>query len=349
VLAPVAVPVPVPSDADPAEGVVTIRTSDPEWTGKLARMLRDTRQDAPVWTGPHWKKSWYWGCQWGCLDLSAVAEGSGDTWVIPHTYAEFLGAAAATVEAVTAERRRCSRCGAAVARRVGWADVDTSAGWESLCASCLATHDSSLREYDGQLRDIPYARARYRQQNPATLYRCALCAQPAVVWDHCHEHGYIRGPLCRECNMSDHWLFRVPYRLERFPIDHAEQCKGCARTQPNLGIHAAIVRYWIGSLATPPIGHDHPQMVELSAYPNKQSIRDAIEQQTYAVEPVAWTCRECEESWEQQIDPERILVVISRVMPYLHTGDITLITGNAEEACAVLRPVNREVLAAGEG
>jgi hypothetical protein len=329
-VAPLATPLTAPLStapaSAPAEDVVTIRTTDPEWTGKLARMLRDTRQDEPTWTGPTWKRSWYWGCQWGCLDLAGIAVGSGETWTVPQRYFEFLAVGAALVEAVTVERRRCSRCGAAVARRVGWAEVDSAAGWENLCVTCLAAHHSRLRDYDGQLRDILYVRARYRRENPAPLYRCVLCGDPAVVWDHCHEHGYIRGPLCRRCNTNDYWLFRAPYRLDRRPIDHVQQCKGCAGTRPGLGINAAVIQRWIATIIRAPEGHSHPLKVELTAFPGKLGIQDAIRQQTYAVESVAWTCRECEEHWEQPIDPDQMIAVSSQVTAYLRTGDISLIT-----------------------
>jgi hypothetical protein len=26
----------------------------------------------------------------------------------------------------------------------------------------------------------------------------------AQVWDHCHEHGFVRAPLCNRCN-TWHW------------------------------------------------------------------------------------------------------------------------------------------------
>ena len=42
---------------------------------------------------------------------------------------------------------------------------------------------------------------------PARSHLCVLCEyeSSAWCWDHCHEHGLVRGPLCRTCNrlMSD--------------------------------------------------------------------------------------------------------------------------------------------------
>ncbi len=33
---------------------------------------------------------------------------------------------------------------------------------------------------------------------------CAVCrTAPAAVLDHCHEHGYVRGPVCQSCNTQE--------------------------------------------------------------------------------------------------------------------------------------------------
>ncbi|MGW0778833.1 endonuclease domain-containing protein [Streptomyces sp. NPDC002835] len=50
------------------------------------------------------------------------------------------------------------------------------------------------------------AYARLRERGPrAEDFLCAMCdpARPAAVWDHCHEHGLIRGPLCGSCNTME--------------------------------------------------------------------------------------------------------------------------------------------------
>jgi hypothetical protein len=33
--------------------------------------------------------------------------------------------------------------------------------------------------------------------------KCALCDRAAVVLDHCHGTGLVRGMLCRSCNLVD--------------------------------------------------------------------------------------------------------------------------------------------------
>jgi len=53
----------------------------------------------------------------------------------------------------------------------------------------------------GRPRDwtgTPYGHNRRIRRAPGG--GCVLCAQRATVWDHCHRHGIIRGPLCARCN-----------------------------------------------------------------------------------------------------------------------------------------------------
>ncbi|MFF2226898.1 endonuclease domain-containing protein [Streptomyces globisporus] len=65
-------------------------------------------------------------------------------------------------------------------------------------------------------------RARYRPL--ARVYRCDLCPAPAAFWDHCHDHGLIRGPLCRSCNGSEgFWVHALR------GVEHLMRCPGCRK------------------------------------------------------------------------------------------------------------------------
>ncbi|MFI1535772.1 endonuclease domain-containing protein [Streptomyces anandii] len=99
------------------------------------------------------------------------------------------------------------------------------------------------KELEGQLYSV-------LSRKPGTSRRvagwaCAVCrGAPATVLDHCHEHGYVRAPLCQSCNTlerPDHLYsndIRVANRYTRlFHTDtddwlrHWHRCPGCrART-----------------------------------------------------------------------------------------------------------------------
>ncbi|MEU3145267.1 endonuclease domain-containing protein [Streptomyces sp. NPDC006999] len=88
---------------------------------------------------------------------------------------------------------------------------------------------------------------------------CAVCLRvPAAVLDHCHEHGYVRAPVCQSCNTRerpDH-LYATDARvtdrcLRLFRTDaetwlrHWHRCTGCrARTVlplPHLAAWTAFI------------------------------------------------------------------------------------------------------------
>ncbi|MFE8950455.1 endonuclease domain-containing protein [Streptomyces sp. NPDC007856] len=106
---------------------------------------------------------------------------------------------------------------------------------------------ASLRPYNGELEGQLYS---VLSGKPGTSRRvagwvCAVCrTAPATVLDHCHEHGYVRAPVCQSCNTlerPDHLYsndIRVANHYARlFDTDtddwlrHWHRCPGCrART-----------------------------------------------------------------------------------------------------------------------
>ncbi|MER6434423.1 endonuclease domain-containing protein [Streptomyces sp900105245] len=104
-----------------------------------------------------------------------------------------------------------------------------------------------LRPYRGELQGQLYSALTRRPGTSGKVagWTCAVCrTAPAAVLDHCHEHGYVRAPVCQSCNTQerpDHLYsndVRVAGRYQRlFDTDaahwlpHWHCCPGCrART-----------------------------------------------------------------------------------------------------------------------
>lgn len=80
-----------------------------------------------------------------------------------------------------------------------------------------------------------------RSRERASLHPCALAhwgdyctpreltAPNIMVWDHCHVHGYIRGPLCGFHNGRMRHFDRGHARYVHDPdlIQYAQRCAGC--------------------------------------------------------------------------------------------------------------------------
>ncbi|MFK0296467.1 endonuclease domain-containing protein [Streptomyces sp. NPDC090442] len=106
---------------------------------------------------------------------------------------------------------------------------------------------TSPRPYNAELEGQLYSVLSRKPgtSRKVTQWACAVChTAPATVLDHCHEHDYVRAPLCQSCNTQerpDHLYsndIRVANRYRRlFDTDtdhwlrHWHRCPGCrART-----------------------------------------------------------------------------------------------------------------------
>ncbi|MFC1232290.1 MULTISPECIES: endonuclease domain-containing protein [Streptomyces] len=106
-----------------------------------------------------------------------------------------------------------------------------------------------LRPYNEELKGHRYS---VLSRKPGTSrkvagWTCAIChTAPAAVLDHCHEHGYVRAPVCHSCNTQerpDHLYsndIRVANRYTRLFHTHTtawlchwHRCPGC-RTRTTL-------------------------------------------------------------------------------------------------------------------
>ncbi|MGC5041102.1 endonuclease domain-containing protein [Streptomyces sp. DT73] len=155
---------------------------------------------------------------------------SGQEWLLPRDYIALLDRWAQQEEQLTERARFCSSCGLQGPYWGGWRTA-TRKGYVTRCPPCSG---AAFRPYAGHLRGVQYESA-VRKRTRADDYLCRLCKErQASAWDHCHEHGHVRGPLCGGCNNRecktppDYFL-----RLEGGAL-HLLECRGCLeqRTLP---------------------------------------------------------------------------------------------------------------------
>ncbi|MFE0336006.1 endonuclease domain-containing protein [Streptomyces sp. NPDC058955] len=115
---------------------------------------------------------------------------------LPKAYAELLNRWEQAAEGLVGRARICSRSRAQGPRWGAWR-TPSPLGYITLCPPCSG---ATFQRYTGHLRGVLYESPR-RRRTRADEYLCRMCAETrASVWDHCHDHGYVRGPLCASCN-----------------------------------------------------------------------------------------------------------------------------------------------------
>ncbi|MFE7650198.1 endonuclease domain-containing protein [Streptomyces phaeoluteigriseus] len=173
------------------------------------------------------------------LELLTRSEGR---WWLPRAYAEVLDRWEQMEEKLIDRARVCSRCGARGPRWSGWR-TPTSTGYVTMCPPCSG---AEFIAYTGHLRGVPYGQMRARKLR-ADDYLCRLCqSSRASVWDHCHDHDLVRGPVCASCNTFEGK--GIPeYLLQREEVvAHLLECTRCRgeRTLPSR-FHAAVAQAYL--------------------------------------------------------------------------------------------------------
>ncbi|ADI06761.1 hypothetical protein SBI_03640 [Streptomyces bingchenggensis BCW-1] len=184
------------------------------------------------------------GIDWRQILVEQTRDATQRTWWLPRAVVRLLDAAEHT-ETQWVQAARTRQASAAVTeppshpRQARDADGRQTTSPEGPTAS--------PRPYNGELEGQLYS---VLSRKPGTSRRvagwaCAVCrTTPAAVLDHCHEHGYVRAPVCQSCNTQerpDHLYsndIRVANRYTRlFHTDtdhwlrHWHRCPGCrART-----------------------------------------------------------------------------------------------------------------------
>ncbi|WP_274911025.1 endonuclease domain-containing protein [Streptomyces sp. WZ-12] len=184
------------------------------------------------------------GVDWRQILVEQTRDGSQRTWWLPRAVVRLLDAAehAETQWLHAARTRQASAPVTEPPSPTRQAPVTD--GPQTTNSKSPTT---ALRPYNAELKGQLYS---VLSKKPSTSRRvaewaCAVChTAPATVLDHCHEHGYVRAPLCQSCNTQerpDHLYdndIRVANRYRRlFDTDtenwlrHWHRCPGCrART-----------------------------------------------------------------------------------------------------------------------
>ncbi|MCX4657442.1 endonuclease domain-containing protein [Streptomyces microflavus] len=155
---------------------------------------------------------------------------SGNEWLLPRAYIELLDRWEQREDELVDLARTCSTCGLRGPYWGGWR-TSTSQGYVTRCPPCSG---AVFRSYTGHLRGVQYASARRRATRPDD-YLCRLCKKrQATVWDHCHEHGYVRAPLCGSCNNRECKSMPHDFLQMDGALRHLLECVGCLdqRTLP---------------------------------------------------------------------------------------------------------------------
>ncbi|MEN3585324.1 endonuclease domain-containing protein [Streptomyces sp. ZYX-F-203] len=237
----------------------------PSWRRRVATELRRTPPPGPARgrasDGP---SSHLAGVEWRRVLVERGCDGARPTWWLPRALVRLLDAAehaetrwprtARVRGAAAGERPARPAPGGPTPRRAEDGDGAGAAG-----PARPAT--PTPRPYTRQWEDRRYS---VLSREPGIALKiagwlCGVCGEtPATVLDHCHEHGYVRAPVCQSCNTRerpDHLYatdVRVAGRYTRlFGSDaevwlrHWHRCTGCrARTVlplPHLAAWTAFV------------------------------------------------------------------------------------------------------------
>ncbi|MEU6106311.1 endonuclease domain-containing protein [Streptomyces flaveolus] len=98
----------------------------------------------------------------------------------------------------------------------------------------MAVHRAPARR---AVREVPLAR------HPGRQLPLPAVPSQAFAWDHCHEHGHVRGPLCTSCNNVEGKTAPDSFLQLEGGALHLLQCRGCReqRTLPRR-FHLEVVR-----------------------------------------------------------------------------------------------------------
>ncbi|MGW6941356.1 endonuclease domain-containing protein [Streptomyces xanthophaeus] len=156
----------------------------------------------------------------GLQPLRALTRTGPASWSLPRACTTLLDCSQALEQTLLEQAQICSSCKSQGPRYGGWRQPTTT-GYVTLCPPCSG---AAYQPYKGHLRGVAYRDLRRTMR--ADDYLCRLCqASRAFTWDHCHDHGHIRGPVCASCNTFEGKGVR--FLQGEGSILHLLECRGC--------------------------------------------------------------------------------------------------------------------------
>ncbi|MEU6012410.1 endonuclease domain-containing protein, partial [Streptomyces sp. NPDC047453] len=198
------------------------------------------------------------GIDWRRILVEQTRDRTARTWWLPRAVVRLLDAAEHTETQWLQAARPCQASAVATEPPSHHRQAQALDSRQTTSPDCPT---APLRPYNGELQGHLYSAL---SRKPGTSrkvagWTCAICrTAPATVLDHCHEHGYVRAPVCHSCNTQerpDHLYsndIRVANHYTRLFhthtadwLRHWHRCPGCrARTTlplPHLAAWTALI------------------------------------------------------------------------------------------------------------
>ncbi|GGJ59160.1 endonuclease domain-containing protein [Streptomyces brasiliensis] len=198
------------------------------------------------------------GIDWRRILVQQTRDRTARTWWLPRAVVRLLDAAEHSETQWLRAARTCQASAVVTEPPSHHRQAQALDSRQTTSPDCPT---GPLRPYNGELQGHLYSAL---SRKPGTSrkvagWTCAVCCTaPATVLDHCHEHGYVRAPVCHSCNTQerpDHLYsndIRVANHYTRLFnthtadwLRHWHRCPGCrARTTlplPHLAAWTAFI------------------------------------------------------------------------------------------------------------
>lgn len=234
------------------------------WRQRITRELGDPGRAAHSAGGRPYHLA---GIDWRLILVERTRDVTARTWWLPRAVVRLLDAAehAETQWLQAARDRQTSTAATKPPSRNGQA---RAAGGQQTTGPDGPT--APPRPYNGELKGHLYSVLSRKQgiSRKVAGWTCAVCRTvPAAVLDHCHEHDYVRAPVCHSCNtqerpdhlysndirVADHYTRLFDTHTTDW-LHHWHRCPGC-RTRTTLPLpHLAA---WTAHVACRPLRPTH--------------------------------------------------------------------------------------------